>query len=1217
VFGRTGVVVATEGDYTLTQLGDVTLSSPSNGQVLKYNGTTWVNGTDAGGLTSVGLSMPTAFNVANSPLTANGTIAVTGAGNATQYVRGDGALATLPTNGGGGGASVSYYLNGSINQGTLGGVTYYEMNKTPIIGAGTDFTRNSNGYIASFLTDANDPALLNIPAGNFNFETYFEASSGGGSPTFYIELYKYDGTTFTLIASNSTNPKLINDGTNVEAYFSALAVPQTTLTLTDRLAIRIYVTTAGRTITLHTENGNLSQVITTFTTGLTALNGLTAQVQYLATGTSGTDFNIASATATHTFNLPTASATNRGALSSGDWSVFNAKQNALTNPITGTGTSGQVAYFNGTSSLTSNAAFAFTPTSQLLVNNSVTAASAIARGTNLTPTLTAAANNDVLVGLDINPTFTNGAFTGTQNIPLRINATDTQAGGLGLINIVGSDSFAQVITMQPQGSSYTGFKTISFKAQTTSGQAMGIGCNFSTGNPQYLSLFGLSGQGLNLFHTTGNISINSTTDQSVKLFVNGTARISGNTSIGDGPSAILSVGTTNVTNVFTTTLKLNSNTGANTQGVLFQQNGVDYGYVFNNGQNVLLGSNAGGLLLQTNNTERVRIFTNGNFGINTGATDAGFRLDVNGTARVQGALTISNTSVGVITGGNDVNSRPIQFQNDATSGNFRGGYTFRSGFNGSAGVIMMRLFSGGANSANAVGIGNITEPRFAENSVRFAVQGRAAAGSEPTYEDASVFYADGTSYTYGNSRIFGILLGEANNSNIPLSTTSGNYGIQLGYQRHPLTTGWGSSMIMSAKDDGGSMNEVMRVMGRNQSVGIGVTQTTSRAIKFQLGGSVTATSALAQGAFFNTTLVAAANNDVLVGLDINPTFTNGAFTGVGNYGLRTSGWLNFNTGASLGLVFGSSITWSGGVPTNGLQIINGGIYYNGAGAGFFHTFRTNVNNSTGNRLVIGDATVQVLNTNLLVNTTTDAGFRLDVNGTARVQGDTSVSGSVTATGNSNSGITHSVGDAYNVRLNADRINFLGTGNSFSGLVIGSVSGFIGVNKNTFNSIPTGSILIGSNANGNVSFIDNQYNETFTVINSGSSNSFCRINGGYRYGTDLNASNFNIITPLGTGTGTGGDIVTLIGVAGTTGTTRNTTAEIMRIKSSTANISIGANATPNASAILDITSTTKGVLFPRMTTTQKNAISSPATGLQVYDTTLNQISYYNGTTWTNI
>jgi hypothetical protein len=303
-------------------------------------------------LNSVGLTMPSAFEVANSPLTSNGTIAVTGAGTVAQYVRGDGSLADFPQSIGSG-ASVSYYLNGSVNQGTIGGVTYYEMNKTPIIGAGTDFTRNSNGYIASFLTDANDPALLVIPAGNWNFETYFEASSGGGSPTFYLELYKYDGTTFSLIASNSGSPKLINDGTSIEAYFSALAVPQTTLTLTDRLAIRIYVTTAGRTITLHTENSHLCQVITTFTTGLSALNGLTSQVQFFAVGTSGTNFNIASATDTHTFNLPTASATNRGALSSTDWSTFNNKQNQLngTGFVKANGTT--ITYDNSTYQVTS------------------------------------------------------------------------------------------------------------------------------------------------------------------------------------------------------------------------------------------------------------------------------------------------------------------------------------------------------------------------------------------------------------------------------------------------------------------------------------------------------------------------------------------------------------------------------------------------------------------------------------------------------------------------------------------------------------------------------------------------------------------------------------------------------------------------------------------------------------------------------------------------
>jgi hypothetical protein len=230
---------------------------------------------------------------------------------------------------GGGGASVSFYLNGSVSQGTIGGVAFKEMDRTPILGAGTDFTINADGYIQSFITDANVPNQLEIPAGNWNFETYFSASSGGGSPSFYIELYKWNGTTLSLIASNSATPRLITDGTNIEAYFSALAVPQTTLLATDRLAVRIYVNHSGRTITLHTENSHLCQVITTFTTGLTALNGLTQQVQNLAVGTSGTDFAISSITDTHTFNLPTASASNRGALSSTDWTTFNNKQNSL------------------------------------------------------------------------------------------------------------------------------------------------------------------------------------------------------------------------------------------------------------------------------------------------------------------------------------------------------------------------------------------------------------------------------------------------------------------------------------------------------------------------------------------------------------------------------------------------------------------------------------------------------------------------------------------------------------------------------------------------------------------------------------------------------------------------------------------------------------------------------------------------------------------------
>jgi hypothetical protein len=288
------------------------------------NKPTLTNGT----VTSVGLTMPSAFSVANSPITSSGDIAVTGAGTVSQYVRGDGSLANFPSSTGGG-SSVAFYLNGSVAQGTIGGVAFKEMDRVPVLGVGTDFTINANGYIQSFITDANVPNQLEIPAGNWNFETYFSASSSGGTPSFYVELYKWNGATLSLIASNSATPEGITNGTAIDLYVSALAVPQTTLALTDRLAVRIYVTHSGRTITLHTENSHLCEVITTFSTGLTALNGLTAQVQNFATGTAGTDFGISSATSTHTFNLPTASAANRGALSSADWTTFNSKVPAI------------------------------------------------------------------------------------------------------------------------------------------------------------------------------------------------------------------------------------------------------------------------------------------------------------------------------------------------------------------------------------------------------------------------------------------------------------------------------------------------------------------------------------------------------------------------------------------------------------------------------------------------------------------------------------------------------------------------------------------------------------------------------------------------------------------------------------------------------------------------------------------------------------------------
>lgn len=294
-----------------------------------------------GTVTSVGLSMPAAFNVTNSPVTSSGTLTVTGAGTAGQYIKGDGSLGTFPTVGGGGGGSV-YYLNGNTNQGTFGGVTMYQLSKIPATGPAANFVRSTVGTIASFITDANDPNQLTVPAGIWIFHLYFSSTVGGGNPAEVQAIVeKWDGATITVIGTGTIEQ--INNGATKDLYTLGVTIPAgVTLNLTDRIVVQINITNPhGKTVTLYTEDSDLSSVTTTFPNGISSINGLTAAAQTLGTGTTGTDFNISSSGSTHTFNLPVASATNTGKLSNTDWSTFNNKPTTFyqnTTP-TGTGTS--------------------------------------------------------------------------------------------------------------------------------------------------------------------------------------------------------------------------------------------------------------------------------------------------------------------------------------------------------------------------------------------------------------------------------------------------------------------------------------------------------------------------------------------------------------------------------------------------------------------------------------------------------------------------------------------------------------------------------------------------------------------------------------------------------------------------------------------------------------------------------------------------------------
>jgi hypothetical protein len=62
--------------------------------------------------------------------------------------------------------------------------------------------------------------------------------------------------------------------------------------------------------------------------------------------------------------------------------------------------------------------------------------------------------------------------------------------------------------------------------------------------------------------------------------------------------------------------------------------------------------------------------------------------------------------------------------------------------------------------------------------------------------------------------------------------------------------------------------------------------------------------------------------------------------------------------------------------------------------------------------------------------------------------------------------------------------------------------------------------------------------------------------------------------------------------------------------------VGIN-TSNPQAVLDINSTTSGILIPRLTTTERNAIVSPVNSMMIYNSTLNEFQYYLNTEWKSI
>jgi hypothetical protein len=366
VFGRTGNVVATEGDYTLTQLAGVTITSPVSGQALVYNGTSWVNNTETyvGTVTSVAaLTLGTTGTDLTSTVANSTTTPVITLNVPTASASNRGALSSadwstfnakqVALNGTGFvkivGTTISYdnstyYLASNPNayipltalSSTATGLTY--TNTTGVFSTTAGYAIPTTAKQTTWDTAYNDSIISASVTGVTTKTLTLNQQDGGTIVTTWTD---YDtapvtsvfGRTGAVVAVNGDyTTSLVTEGTNLyytQARFDTAFAAKSTTDLAEGANL-YYTDVRARASNSFVAGSGAYNSTTGVITIPTNNNQITNGAAYITLTSLSVITPLSYNNTTGAFTISQATTSTNGYLTSTDWNTFNNKEGAVT-----------------------------------------------------------------------------------------------------------------------------------------------------------------------------------------------------------------------------------------------------------------------------------------------------------------------------------------------------------------------------------------------------------------------------------------------------------------------------------------------------------------------------------------------------------------------------------------------------------------------------------------------------------------------------------------------------------------------------------------------------------------------------------------------------------------------------------------------------------------------------------------------------------------------